>query len=147
MVFLHGCREVNSISEIDSYVKLIDVQTDLEENTVEFDEQAFQNEEQRIQSINSLSDKEGSIKKIQAVITLPGQETNYLEFYYNQDSLKYASFIAVTHTLLDTIINSEYYFNSSSLIGQNDWEEESIDPQLIIQSSQFYIAYMNQLKE
>ena len=130
---LISCSEKKTLSEIKNYVKGIENRTDLKESITEFNTENLNGEIVDGASIYELTDEQNQLYRIITKTAQPNDSTVNLEFYYKDKELIFAKVLQFSNhpTELDTIINSELYFNKGKLIKQIDLKPTGIDSEYI----------------
>ena len=121
------------MSEIQNYVSGIENRTDLNESITEFITEDSNGEIVGGTAIYELTDNENQLYRIITETAQPNDSVSNFEFYYKEEKLVFAKIIHCSNKSmeLDTITNSELYFQSGKLIKQIDLKPTGIDSEYV----------------
>ena len=130
---LISCSKNKTISEIQNYVSGIENRTDLNESITEFNTEDLNGEIVGGTSIYELTDNKNNLYRIITETAQPNDSTANFEFYYKDKELVLAKVLQFKNksTELDTITNSELYYNKGKLIKQIDRKPTKINSEHI----------------
>ena len=130
---LISCSEKKTISEIQDYVNEIESRTDLNESITEFNTKDLNGEIVGGTAIYELTDNKNQLYRIITETSQPNDSVFNYEFYYKDKKLVFAKIIHCTNKSfeLDTITNSELYFQNGKLIKQIDLKPTGIDSEYV----------------
>ncbi|MCK0126873.1 hypothetical protein MWU76_20960 [Gelidibacter sp. F2691] len=130
---LISCSEKKTISEIQNYVNEINSRTDLNESITEYNTEDLNGEIVGGTAIYELTDNENHLYRIITETAQPNDSTANFEFYYKDKELVLAKVLQFKNksTELDTITNSELYYNKGKLIKQIDRKPTGINSEHI----------------
>jgi len=130
---LISCSEKKTISEIQNYVNEINSRTDLNESITEYNTEDLNGEIVGGTAIYELTDNENHLYRIITETAQPNDSVSNYEFYYKDKKLVFAKIIHCSNKSieLDTITNSELYFQGGKLIKQIDRKPTGINSEHI----------------
>ena len=145
-LIISSCNEKEKITTINDYVKNIDLRDDLSESITEFETEIYEKGVLGGIDIYELTDSLKNIYRITVNVSKPNDSVGEYEFYYKNDSLVFARIKDLIQSkadnqLLDTLVDSEFYFDKNELLKRFDKKNENYDGEIIRQISEFYIVY------
>ncbi|SDY09061.1 hypothetical protein SAMN05444411_1224 [Lutibacter oricola] len=145
-ILIFSCNNSNKIDEINNYVEKIDSRKDLTESITEFETEIIGKGIVAGFEIYELTDKSKNIYRLTASIAKQNDSVGEYEFYYKNDSLIFArikDFIQSKNNSqsLDTLVDSEFYYEDNRLIERTDKKNINYDGEMIKQISEFYLIY------
>ncbi|WP_299397648.1 hypothetical protein [uncultured Gelidibacter sp.] len=130
---LTSCSVNKTISEIKNYVNVIENRTDLNESITEYNTEHLNGEVVGGTSTYELTDEQNKLYRIITETAQPNDSSANFEFYYKEKVLVFAKVLQFSNKKaeLDTITNTELYFNKGKLIKQIDFKPKKIDSEKI----------------
>ena len=142
-IIILSCNNSNKVDRIIHYIQSIDSRKDLTESVTEFETLDKNDKEISGFSIYELTDNDGVLHRLIADVAHPNELPGIYEFYYKNDTLTFARIMQFDELGIDTIIDSDYYFDRMKLIKKFNRKRDDLDSEIVLQASEFYLIYGN----